>query len=73
MIGSILRRAFLRASATAGAFLLASQRIDLFRYALGEASRLRMDASVNLCDGWCSDGPWITPDGKKCSAGVLER
>jgi hypothetical protein len=35
---------------------------DLFRYTLGEASRLRMEVSLNLCDGWDSGGPWITPD-----------
>lgn len=32
---------------------------ELFRFALGEASRLGMEASVNLCDGWCAGGPWI--------------
>jgi hypothetical protein len=35
---------------------------ELFRYALREASRLGMEVSVNLCDGWDSGGPWITPD-----------
>jgi len=31
----------------------------LFKFALSEASRLGMEASVNLCDGWDSGGPWI--------------
>ena len=31
----------------------------LFKFALSEASRLGMEASVNLCDGWCAGGPWI--------------
>jgi hypothetical protein len=35
---------------------------ELFRYALHEASRLEMGVSVNLCDGWNSGGPWITPE-----------
>jgi len=35
---------------------------DLFRHALREASRLGMEVSANLCDGWDSGGPWITKD-----------
>ena len=31
----------------------------LFKFALSEASRLGMEVSVNLCDGWCAGGPWI--------------
>jgi hypothetical protein len=31
----------------------------LFKFALAEASRLGMEISVNLCDGWDSGGPWI--------------
>ena len=31
----------------------------LFKFALSEASRLGMEASVSLCDGWCAGGPWI--------------
>ena len=34
----------------------------LFKFALSEASRLGMEASVNLCDGWCAGGPWIPPE-----------
>src|SRR5512147_3001661 len=35
---------------------------ELFRHALRELRRLGMEASVNLCDGWDSGGPWITKD-----------
>ncbi|MCC6125712.1 MAG: discoidin domain-containing protein [Pirellulales bacterium] len=31
----------------------------LFKFALAEVSRLGMEASVSLCDGWCAGGPWI--------------
>jgi hypothetical protein len=45
-----------------GVQFLGPQWHELFRYALEEAKRLRMDVSVNLCDGWDSGGPWITPE-----------
>jgi len=32
---------------------------ELYLFALDEVARLGMRASVNLCDGWCSGGPWI--------------
>ncbi|MBN2024569.1 MAG: discoidin domain-containing protein [Pirellulales bacterium] len=32
---------------------------ELFAFALSELDRLGMEASVNLCDGWCAGGPWI--------------
>jgi hypothetical protein len=35
---------------------------SLFKFALSEIDRLGMEASVNLCDGWCAGGPWITPE-----------
>ena len=31
----------------------------LFNFAMSELSRLGMEASVNLCDGWDAGGPWI--------------
>jgi len=34
----------------------------MFRHALAEASRLGLEVSVNLCDGWDCGGPWITPE-----------
>jgi hypothetical protein len=35
---------------------------DLFKFALSEATRLGMEASVSLCDGWDAGGPWIPAD-----------
>ncbi len=35
----------------------------LFQFAVSEAARLNIDMSLNLCDGWCAGGPWITPEG----------
>jgi hypothetical protein len=29
---------------------------ELFKFALSEASRLGMEVSMNLCDGWCAGG-----------------
>ena len=46
----------------AGAQFLSPAWHDLFQYALREAKRLGMEVDVNLCDGWNSGGPWITPD-----------
>jgi hypothetical protein len=45
-----------------GVQFLSPQWHELFQYALREASRLGMGVSINLCDGWCSGGPWITPE-----------
>ncbi|MCL4402941.1 MAG: discoidin domain-containing protein, partial [Acidobacteria bacterium] len=35
---------------------------DLFRFALQEASRLGLEVSINLCDGWDCGGPGIQPE-----------
>jgi len=43
-----------------GVRFLSPEWHELFRHALREASRLGMEVSVNLCDGWDSGGPWIT-------------
>jgi hypothetical protein len=45
-----------------GAQFLSPQWHELFQHALREAARLGMVVSFNLCDGWDSGGPWITPD-----------
>ncbi|MEO6150608.1 MAG: glycosyl hydrolase, partial [Mucilaginibacter sp.] len=34
----------------------------MFKFALAEVKRLKMRASLNFCDGWCSGGSWITPE-----------
>ena len=43
----------------AGPKFLSPEWNGLFEFALSELSRLGMEASVNLCDGWDSGGPWI--------------
>jgi hypothetical protein len=43
----------------AGPKFLSPEWNALFKFALSELSRLGMEASVNLCDGWDSGGPWI--------------
>jgi len=35
---------------------------ELFKHALKEADRLKLELGVNLCGGWCMGGPWITPE-----------
>ena len=35
---------------------------ELMHYALDEAKRLKLEISIEGCDGWCeSGGPWVTP------------
>ncbi len=46
----------------AGPRFLSEDWTKLFRFALEETARLGMEMSVNLCDGWDSGGPWITPE-----------
>lgn len=45
-----------------GPRFLSDEWKKLFRFALEETARLGMEMSVNLCDGWDSGGPWITPE-----------
>ncbi|MCF7957720.1 MAG: hypothetical protein K9M57_04650, partial [Phycisphaerae bacterium] len=35
---------------------------NLFKHALREANRLHLGVSVNLASGWCTGGPWVTPE-----------
>jgi hypothetical protein len=46
----------------AGAQFFSPQWHELFQHTLREAARLGMVVSIDLCDGWDSGGPWITPD-----------
>jgi hypothetical protein len=46
----------------AGAQFMSPQWHELFQHTLREAARLGMGVSIDLCDGWDSGGPWITPD-----------
>ncbi len=34
---------------------------EMVRHAVAEAHRLGLELSVNLCSGWDSGGPWVTP------------
>ncbi|MBN2217475.1 MAG: discoidin domain-containing protein [Pirellulales bacterium] len=45
-----------------GPTFLGDEWSKLFAFALDEMSRLGMEASVNLCDGWCAGGSWIPPE-----------
>ncbi len=46
----------------AGPKFLSPEWHDLFKHALRVADKLKMEVSVNLCDGWDAGGPWITAD-----------
>jgi hypothetical protein len=35
---------------------------ELFRHALREADRLKIEVGVNLCSGWNAGGTWVTPE-----------
>ncbi len=35
---------------------------ELFKHAVKECHRLKLEMSVNLCYGWNMGGPWITPE-----------
>jgi hypothetical protein len=50
------------AGTPAGAQFFSPPWHELFRFALREADRLGMTVGIDLCDGWDSGGPWITPD-----------
>ena len=45
-----------------GVQFLSEEWKALYRHALSEAKRLRIQVGVNLCSGWCMGGPWITPE-----------
>jgi hypothetical protein len=42
-----------------GPKFLSAEWNGLFKFALAEASRLGMEVSISLCDGWDAGGPWI--------------
>jgi len=35
---------------------------ELFRFAIAEANRLGLEASINLCSGWNAGGTWVKPE-----------
>lgn len=44
-----------------GAKLFSPEWRELFRHALREATRLKIEVGMNLSSGWCMGGPWIPP------------
>ena len=45
-----------------GAPFMSDKWRELFRYAVREADRLGLKVGANVCVGWPSGGPWITPE-----------
>ena len=45
-----------------GVEFLGSEWRELFRHAVKEASRLKIEMGFNLAGGWTMMGPWVTPD-----------
>ena len=45
-----------------GAPYMSDKWRELFRYTVREADRLGLKMGVNVCVGWPSGGPWITPE-----------
>ena len=35
---------------------------ELFKFAVHEAERLRLEVSINLCSGWNAGGTWVKPE-----------
>lgn len=45
-----------------GVKLFSEEWKELYRHAMQEAKRLKIEVGINLCSGWCMGGPWITPE-----------
>ena len=45
-----------------GAILFSDEWKTLYRHAMKEAKRLKVDVGVNMSSGWCMGGPWISPE-----------
>jgi len=45
-----------------GVKFLGPERRELFRHAVKEAARLKIEMGFNLAGGWVMIGPWVTPD-----------
>lgn len=45
-----------------GVKLFSSEWCELYRHAIQEAARLKIEVGVNLTSGWCMGGPWIKPE-----------
>ncbi|MHC4399288.1 MAG: glycosyl hydrolase [Planctomycetota bacterium] len=49
-------------SAPSGPRFMGPEWREMVKHAVTEADRLGMEISVNLCSGWDSGGPWVTPE-----------
>ncbi len=49
-------------SAPKGQVFMSDGWRELFRHALREADRLKIEMGVNLCSGWNAGGTWVTPE-----------
>jgi hypothetical protein len=45
-----------------GVEFLGAEWKELFRHAVSEATRLKIEMGFNLAGGWTMMGPWVTPD-----------
>jgi hypothetical protein len=45
-----------------GVKLFSEEWKELYRHAMKEGKRLRIDIGINLCSGWDMGGPWIRPE-----------
>jgi hypothetical protein len=45
-----------------GVDFLGAEWRELFRHAVGEAKRLKIEIGFNMAGGWTMMGPWVTPD-----------
>ncbi len=45
-----------------GVKLLSPEWRALYKHAIREAARLKIEVGVNLSSGWCMGGPWIKPE-----------
>lgn len=45
-----------------GVKLFSKEWCELYRHALQEAARLKIEVGVNFTSGWCMGGPWIKPE-----------
>jgi hypothetical protein len=50
------------AAIPSGVKLFSKEWCELYKHAIKEAARLKIEVGVNLTSGWCMGGPWIKPE-----------
>lgn len=45
-----------------GAKFMSEEWKELYRHAMKEAKRMKIDVGINMSSGWCMGGPWIEPE-----------